>query len=156
MDLFEAIKKRHACRSYDPSKSVNEEDLEKIIEAGKMAPSAGGLADQRFTVVMDLDVKKRINEEAASNQRYNLFDAAAIIVVSSDVSVVEGKYEKRGVELYAAQNVAAAVENILLAATALGLGSCWVGSFDEDKVKEILELEDAWRPMTMVPIGYAL
>jgi nitroreductase len=153
MDLFEAIEKRHACRTFDPDKDIDDKLVNKLIEAGKMAPSAGGLQDQRFTVVKDIETKKKIAQSA--NQEF-LSEASVIIVVSSDIKVIEAKYGERGRNLYAAQDVAASVQNIFLAATALGLGACWVGGFDEQKVKEDLKLPGSCHPMTLLPIGYSL
>lgn len=77
-----------------------------------------------------------------------------MIVVSSDLEIVAAKYGERGRNLYAPQNCAAAVENILLAAIALGLGACWVGAFDEETAKQILDLPNNVRPMVLIPIGY--
>lgn len=152
MELFSAIESRHMCRDFDPLKLVPEEVIDKIINAGKKAPSAGGLEDQRFTVVKDENEKKALTDAALGQDQIN--DAPVVIVVSSEVDIVEAKYGERGRDLYAPQNVAVAVENMLLAATALDLGACWVGSFNENKVKEILKLPENYRPMVIVPIGF--
>ncbi len=154
MDVFEAIFTRHMCRNFDPEKELPEDALENLLEAGRAAPSAGGLEDQRFTVIQEAKDKKLL-VPATSNQQFNLADAAVVIVISSDLKKVAEKYGKRGRSLYAAQDCAAASENILLGATALGLGACWVGAFDEEIVKKNLKLPDSWRPMVLVPIGYA-
>jgi nitroreductase len=152
MDLFEAIEKRHMCRSLDPDKEVPDDLIGKLVDAGKRAPSAGGLKDQRFTVVKDKETKNKLMSAALDQEQVG--DASAVIIVSSEINLVMGKYGERGRDLYSAQNCAAAAENILLAVTALGLSACWVGAFDENPVKEILGLPKNYRPMVMIPVGY--
>ena len=155
MDLFEAITTRHMCRNFDTVRIVPEDVINKIAQAGIKAPSAGGLKDQRFMIVSEPEEKKTL-AQSAPNQRFDLADASAIIVVCSDLAPVEEKYGKRGKDLYAPQNCAAAVQNMLLASTALGIGACWVGAFDEKVVKKAMELPSHWRPMVLVPVGYKL
>jgi nitroreductase len=152
MDLFEAIQKRHMCRSLDPDKKVPDDLIDKLIDAGKRAPSAGGLKDQRFTVAKDKETKNKLMGAALDQEQVG--DASAVIIVSSEVNLVMKKYGKRGRDLYAAQNCAAATENILLAVTALRLNACWVGAFDENAVKKILDLPENYKPMVMIPVGY--
>ena len=152
MDLFEAIEKRHMCRDFDTDKNVLDVVIDKLVDAGTKAPSAGGLKDQRFTVVKDKETKYQLMEAALGQRQVG--DAPVVIVVSSDVDIVSGKYGDRGRDLYASQNCAAATENILLAVTALGLNACWVGALDEDEVKRILNLPENHRPMVIIPVGY--
>ena len=153
MDLFKAIEKRHMCRDFDTSKNVMDVLINKLIDSGKKAPSAGGLKDRRFTVVKDEETKYQLMEAALGQRQVG--EASVVIVVSSDVDVVSKKYGDRGRDLYSTQNCAAATENILLSATALELGACWIGAFDEDAVKKILKLPKNQRPMVMIPVGYA-
>jgi SagB-type dehydrogenase family enzyme len=152
MELFEAIQKRHMCRDFEPEKDVSEELVEKIIEAGKAAPSSGGLRDQRFLAIRDSKIKEALRK--VSRDQETLTDAPVVIAVSSDIDVVEAKYGERGRELYAAQNSAAAMENMLLAVTALGLGACWVGAFEEEAAKEILGLPENQKLMALMPVGH--
>ncbi len=155
MDLFTAIITRHVCRNFDLNKTVDDKLLDKLIKAGKTVPSAGGLKDQRFTIIKD-PKQKKIIKDATYHQRFDITEASAIIVISSDIEVVEAKYGDRGKNLYAAQDVAISGQNILLAATALGLNTGWVGSFDEAKIKHGLKLPPNYRPMTLIPVGYEL
>lgn len=152
MDLFEAINKRHMCRDFDPGKNVPDEMVEKIVEAGKAAPSSGGLRDQRFMVIRDAETKKALR--AVGRDQETLTDAPVIIAVYSETDLVEAKYGDRGKDLYVAQNSAASMENMLLAVTALGLGACWVGAFQEEQAKEILGLAENQRLMALMPLGY--
>jgi nitroreductase len=152
MNLFEAIQKRRMCRNMDPDKKIPGDLIDKLIDAGRHAPSAGGLKDQRFIVINDQKTKDKLM--AAARGQKQVGDASDIIIVSSEIDLVAGKYGERGRDLYAAQDCAAAAENILLAVTALGLNACWVGAFDEKSVKEILDLPENQRPMVMIPVGY--
>ncbi|MBU1683709.1 nitroreductase family protein [Patescibacteria group bacterium] len=140
------------CRNFDTEKAIPDDVMEKLIDAGKSAPSAGGLKDQRFKVVSDWETKNMLVE--ASLDQKQLADASAVIVVSSDLDVMGGKYGDRGEKLYAAQDCAASVQNILLACTALGLGACWIGAFDAESVKKILDLPDSYKTTILVAVGY--
>lgn len=152
MDLFEAINKRHMCRDLDPNKEVPDEMVERIVEAGKAAPSSGGLRDQRFIVIRDPKIKKYLR--TVGRDQETLTDAPVVIAVYSETDLVEAKYGNRGRDLYVAQNSAASMENMLLAVTALGLGACWVGAFEEEPAKKILDLAENFRLMALLPLGY--
>lgn len=152
MELFSAIESRHMCRDFDPLKLVPKEIIEQIVDAGKKAPSSGGLKDQRFKIVEEEAIKNQLSKAALDQSQVS--EAPVVIVISSEINIVEDKYGDRGRDLYAPQNVAAAAQNILLAATALELGACWVGSFNEQRVKEILKLPENYRPMVIIPIGF--
>lgn len=153
MEFFEVIKKRHCCRSFNPNKDVRDEDLEKIIKAGQMAPSAGGIYPIDFDVVKEKTIKEQITK-AALGQDF-IAKAPVVIIIWADVKKTAYKYGKRGENLYVIQDAAAAAENIFLAVTAFGLSACWVGAFDEEKIKEIFGLEKLQRPMVVMPIGYS-
>lgn len=152
MDFWEALQKRHCIRDFDENKKVSNEQIKKLIIAAKTAPSAGDVQDWEFKIVKENVVKKQL-VNIAWNQDF-IAQASVVIVVCINFSKTDSDYGKRGIELYSIQDTAAATQNILLAATALGLGACWVGAFDEDRVKEILNLEDNLRPVVIVPVGY--
>jgi len=121
MDVFEAIEKRRSIRNYEPT-PVPREKLEKILEAARLAPSASNVQPRHFIVVTD--VEKR---EALSGGMFASFlkQAPVVIVACGD--------EKKAPKWHAI-DVAIAVENMVVAATGEGLGTCWIGSFDENKV----------------------
>jgi len=152
MDALECIKKRRSIRKF-LDKPVEWDKVGKILDAGRYAPSSGNLQDWYFIVVDDKEKRKKLAE--ASSRQYWMADAPIHIVVCNIVHYAKMYYGLRGERLYSIQNCAAAVENMLLAATALGLGSCWVGAFDENKVCEILQIPDRARPQAIVVIGYA-
>lgn len=151
MDLFEAIKRRRSIRNYT-NEDVSEEDLEKILEAAIWAPSAGNRQAWDFVVVRDDSVKKAL-VRAALGQRF-IAEASLVIVVCANMERSASRYGSRGSGLYCIQDTAAAIQNMLLAVTALGLGACWIGAFYEEEVAKILELPRGVRPIAIIPIGY--
>ncbi len=152
MDFFETVAKRRSVRSFQTDEPVSAEDEVRLLEAAREAPTAGNVQPARFYVVRDAEVRAKLMA-AALGQPW-VGEAPLVIAVCADLAAHEKAYGRRGVELYSIQDTAAAVENILLAATALGLGSCWVGAFREGAVAEALELPSNLRPVALVPVGH--
>jgi len=141
---------RRSCRDFSP-KPLKEGDLELLIEALRKAPSAGNLQPWFFYVVSN-ESKKRELVKAAYGQSF-IADASLVFVVCVNPEASGKYYGNRGKTLYCIQDTAAAVENLLLAATALGYGSCWVGAFSEDKAREVLNIPEHLRPVAIIPVG---
>ncbi|HPQ80607.1 MAG TPA: nitroreductase family protein [bacterium] len=152
MELFEAISRRRSIRQFDPEAPVGDEEVARILEAGIAAPSAGNGQCWRFVVVRDAEVKRRLAYEAG-HQRF-IDRAPVAIVVCADLPAAEKGYGERGRSTYALQETAAAIQNMLLAVTAMGLGSCWIGAFNESVASEILGLPDEIRPLAIIPVGH--
>jgi nitroreductase len=152
MDLYEAFEKRSSTRDFT-DEDVGDEVLGRLLAAACKAPTAGNLQPWRFFVVRDPATKRGLSS-AAFGQRY-VAAAPAVIVVCADLDVCAHGYGSRGENLYSIQDTAAAVENILLAVVAEGLGACWVGAFDEERAKDVLGLPPGIRPLAMVPVGHA-
>jgi len=150
MDLFEAIKGRRSIRRF-LKKDVPEEHLNKILEAAIWAPSAGNLQPWEFIVIRDERTKREV-ARAALGQMW-IADAPVVIVVCANEPRSARYYGERGRRLYCIQDTAAATQNMLLAAHALGYGTCWVGAFLENEVKKVLEIPDHVRPVAIIPIG---
>lgn len=151
MNVFQCIFKRRSVRRFE-KKEVDDKLVGLILYSATHAPSAGNTQEWEFIVVKDKDQKKKL-AIAALHQNF-IAEAPVVIVVCADLEKISLRYGKRGETLYFAQDTAAAVQNILLSAHALGLGSCWVGSFDENHVKNILGLPENLRPLAILPIGY--
>jgi nitroreductase len=152
MEVFEAIKKRRSIRKFDTIKKVTDEQIEKLLEAARWAPSAGNLQSWYFVVVKDQKIKEQL-VEAALGQDF-IAEAPVVIVSCADLERSASHYGNRGKELYAIQDATIATQNICLEATEMGLGTCWVGAFDEEAVSEILDLSGHLRPIAIIPIGY--
>jgi nitroreductase len=154
MDFWKTIEKRHSVRRFNSAHDIAPETVERILSAAILAPSAGNCQPWHFFVIRDTEVKERL-AEAAWGQRF-ITEAAVVIVVCTEPARSSARYGPRGSRLYCLQDTAAATEHILLAATALGLGSCWVGAFDEGAAAQVLQLPNDLRPVAIVPIGYPL
>jgi nitroreductase len=151
MNTIECIKSRASVRSFKPEK-VSDRIIDEILDAATRAPSAGNVQDWEFVVVSSQDTKSKL-VEAAFEQEF-ISQAPVVIVVCSNLRRISNAYGERGTSLYAIQNTANATQNMLLAAWEKGLGSCWVGAFNEVKVREALVLPEDVRPMAIVPLGY--
>jgi len=149
MDVWEAIFTRRSIRRFKAT-ALSEAQIERLLEAARWAPSAGNLQPWRFIVVTSPVVKEAL-AAAAYDQRF-LAQAPAVIAVAA-VPSLAGRYGARGRELYMIQDTAAAVQNILLAAHALGLGACWVGAFDDAAVAQTLGLGPGEKPVALIPVG---
>jgi nitroreductase len=150
VDLFEAIKGRRSVRSFRPD-PLERGDLEKILEAGTSSPSAGNCQPWEFVVVRSRTVKEKL-VKAAHGQSF-IFEAPVVLVLCANIPKSSGRYGRRGAELYCIQDTAAAVQNILLAAYALGYSTCWVGAFDEEDAAMAVKAPPGVRPLAIIPIG---
>jgi nitroreductase len=149
MDVSAAIEGRRSIRSYKSS-GVTEEQIGKILQAGQMAPSAGNLQGREFIVVRDANTRQRVCN-AALGQRF-IEDAPVCIIVCTNLPRTRQRYGKRA-ELYVVQDASTSVMNMMLRAYDLGLGTCWVGAFDEHAIGEILGVPDGIRPVAILPVG---
>ncbi len=151
--MKECIRLLYERRSVRKFKGDNIDDATviELLESANSAPSAGNLQPRDFIIVRDPEIKADLSR-AALNQRF-IMQAPVVVVVVANFPRSMNTYGERGY-LYAIQDSSAAIQNLLLAATALGLGTCWVGAFDEERVSEILELPEYTRPMAIIPIGY--
>lgn len=151
-DIFDVIASRRSVKSFLP-KFVSWENIAKVLDAGRLAPSSGNLQNWKFIVVLESSQKQNIAN--ACHEQYEIASAGALIIVCSEVEKVERYYGLRGERLYSVQNCAAAIENMLLEAHSLGLGSRWIGAFDEDEVRSLCSIPPEVRPQAIVAIGYA-
>ena len=150
MDLLEAIKGRRSVREFKPD-PVKDEDLQKILDAGRLAPSAGNCQPLELVVVKDPSVKRGL-ATAALEQTF-IAEAPVVIVACANVPRTSRRYGRRGEELYCIQDTAAATQNMLLVAYSLGYGTCWIGAFDDDAVAEVIQTPPGVRPVAIIPLG---
>jgi nitroreductase len=142
MDVFEAIQARTSTRAYQ-TKPVPTETLKKILEAARLAPSAKNLQPWHFIVVTDKEKRKELSKGVFAGF---LAKAPVVVVACGDAKASPD---------WCLVDVAIAVENMVLAATAEGLGTCWVGSFDENRVKGLLKIPDNLKVVILLAVGYA-
>jgi nitroreductase len=151
-DPLTPIFERRSCRAFRPD-PIPKEDLDRLLESMRMAPSAGNCQPWRFLVVQSKEEREAL-AVAAFGQDF-IAEAPIAIVVCGEAARSSARYESRGRDLYVLQDTAAATENLLIAATALGYGSCWIGAFDEAEAARALSLPQKLRPVAIVPIGKA-
>jgi nitroreductase len=147
MDVFDAIKTRKSVRKY-LDKSVEEDKLNKVLEAGRLAPSASNRQEWRFVVVRDPGTIKKIMH--ASGEQAFIAQAPLVIIACAET---DGHMMRCGIPCFIV-DISIALDHMTLMATELGLGTCWIGNFDADEIKEILNIPDEIRVVSVMPLGY--
>jgi nitroreductase len=147
MDVFTAISQRSSVRAYKDSK-VEEDKLKKILEAGRLAPSASNRQDWKFVIVKATEIRKKL-AEAAFGQSF--IEEAPVVIVACGTE--PNAIMACGQPAYTV-NVSIAFSFMILQAYELGLGTCWIGAFKEDEVKKILKIPKEVRVVAMTPLGY--
>jgi nitroreductase len=142
MDVFEAIQMRRSVRSYLPEQ-VPLNVLNRILEAGRLAPSANNRMPWNFIVVTDPQKRKAI----ADSGTYGKFLTECPVVIV-------GCGDRESAQKWHVVDTTIALENMVIAATAEGLGTCWIGSFDEKKVKDLLKVPDSYAVVALIALGY--
>jgi nitroreductase len=151
MELSDAIKKRRSIRTYK-KQDLPQDTVEKLLEAARWAPSAGNIQPWEFVVANTQKTKQRLSTAAFGQN--NLEEASVVIVVCADEKRAAESYGVRGRTLYCLQDTSAAIQNILLTACSLGLGSCWIGAFKENEIKKVINAPEGIRPVALIPVGY--
>jgi len=151
MDILETIKNRRSIRTYK-RQDLAQQTLDKLLEAARWAPSAGNVQPWAFVIVTSQKIKQGISLGAFGQK--TLEEASIVIIVCADEKRAEQSYGSRGKTLYCLQDTAAAIQNIMLTAHSLGLGSCWVGAFKEEEIRKVIKAPKEMRPIALIPIGY--
>ena len=161
MDVLEAIHKRRSIRSFT-DQSVPMDILYQILEAGICAPSAGNMQPWEFVIIKDPVAKRKLVDttDAGNTARGGVYtqewimQAPVVIVVCYDVKRMAGRYGHKGRTMMTIMDCMLCVENIQLAITHFGLGSCCVIGFDPKHLKEVLPIPKEITPLLLVPLGY--
>jgi len=151
MDIFDVFSKRHSIRAF-PDQPVADDVLKQILETVNRGPSAGNL--QAFDIYQVSKIEHKQALMRASYDQEFLVQAPVVLVFCAVPSRSAVRYTERGETLYCIQDATIACTHAMLAATALGLGSVWVGAFDEETVHQIIGAEPGHRPVAMLPIGF--
>lgn len=152
MDFFTVLQERHSVREFS-ERPVESEKLRALLEAANRAPSAGNLQAYEIYVVTRPATLKELMR-AAFEQKF-VAQAPVVLVFCAHPARSASSYGERGAKLYSVQDATIACAYVQLAATALGLGSVWVGAFDEDAVRKALGIGEELVPVALLPIGYA-
>jgi nitroreductase len=147
MDFFDVIDQRYSVRAYKAD-AVEEEKLRQVLEAGIIAPTACNLQPFKLVVMHTqdhLDALKKV-------YRQPFFVQAPLIV--GIYAEVNAAWVRRDGKCYADVDAAIVMDHIILAATALGLGTCWIGAFDAQAARDLAKLGAGFEPVAFMPLGY--
>lgn len=147
MDFFEVINERFSVRAYK-SDTIEKEKIDKILQAAQAAPTAVNFQPFKIFVI---STEGRKEELKKIYYREWFFDAPYIIGLST---IPNKAWVRKDGRAYTDVDAAIVMDHIILAATALGLGTCWVGNFDAQAAKEFLKLDGDMEPLLFTPIGY--
>jgi nitroreductase len=147
MDVYEAIGKRRSIRVYQ-DKPVPEEVLRRVLDAARLAPSARNRQEWRFIAVRDADKRGRLVAAACDQQFVGRAPVVLAICATEDDDVMACGQKAGSIDC------SIALAYITLAATTEGLGTCWLGAYHEDKVKEILGIPAGARVVALSPLGF--
>jgi nitroreductase len=151
MEFYETVRKRLSVRSYT-NRPIEPDKLTRILEATRLAPSGKNTQPWHFILVTDESLKRKM-VPMLKGQSF-VADAPIIIVLCGNPEIA---HHLQGNFMNAMPiDVAIAFEHLILAATSEGLGTCWIGAFFEDQVRELLEIPAPWRVIALTPLGYPL
>ena len=146
------ILQRRSIRQFKDVK-IDEKSLIKLIDVAKWAPSAGNLQSWDIILINDKNVMKEL-AKAALNQNF-ISEASHVLVICANLPRTARIYGQRGATLYAYQDTAALIQNLLLLIHSKGWGAVWIGAFREKAVAQIIKvkLENGLRPIAIIPVG---
>jgi len=147
MKVFEAIRTRRSIRNYE-NRPVENEKLMNVLEAARLSPSATNAQPWSFIVVTDRDVKERLR----SSYDRDWFVSAPVIIVAC--ALPDEAWVRHDGEEYWKVDVTIAIQDLILAAWEEGLGTCWIGAFNEEEAKRALGIPEQVRVVAMTPLGY--
>lgn len=142
MSLLDVILSRRSIRRYE-NKEIPKDVLDKIVEAGRQSPSAANRQPYRFVIVTDSEIKKELH---GMFSRFLKNAPVVIVGCANPKALSTGKW--------ATVDTTIALESMVLAAWSLGVGSCWIGSFKEQKIKDSLKIPQDWKVVALVTLGY--
>ena len=180
MELSNIIDSRRSIRKFKPE-GISAETVQLLLDAARLAPSGSNLQPSRFVVAQSPSAKEELGQ--CTPYKF-IIKASVVFVCCADLTAISTREKRigelleagafEGIEVnfdsespsanalmeaeaakaYLSMNVAIAVEHIVLKAVDLGLGSCWLGRFDRDKLKEYLKLDETIYPVVLLPVGY--
>ena len=151
MELDKVIKERYSVRRFKKLE-IPWYIVSECLEAATYAPSSGNVQNWHFIVIKEKENREKIVK--LCEEQYWMLNAPVLIIVCNVLTKVRRLFDVRGEALYAVQNCAAAIENLLLKAYELGLGSTWIGAFNETELKEMLNIPGDIRPQAIIALGY--
>ena len=150
MEFRDLLTKRRSYRSFTGG-TMTKSQLDYILTAATRAPNACNMQSWHFTAVCGKDAVAKLYPDVYRGEWIK--NAAVVIVVSTDREGVETRFGDRGRDLFAIQDTACAMNNILLAAADMGFGGCFIGAFDEEVCRTMFDLGERYRPVALAAIG---
>jgi nitroreductase len=151
MEFFEVLERRRSVRAFEPIE-VERHKLATLFAAASAAPSAGDC--QAYEIVMVQAPKRKAALAKAALDQEFVAEAPVVLAFVADPGRSATRYGERGASLFSIQDTAIAAAYVQLAATALGLASCWVGAFDEREAAAVLKVPRKMRVVSLMPLGY--
>jgi nitroreductase len=152
MDFFDVVKSRHSIRAFAAT-PIDRDKVRTILNAANRAPSAGNL--QAYEIYMVTRDRDRSALARAALEQWFIAQAPVVLVFCAHPARSAPRYKQRGVRLYSIQDATIACSFTMLAATALGLATVWVGAFDDDSVRLVISASAEILPVAILPVGYA-
>lgn len=140
VSLVDVVLSRRSIRRYT-TKEIGEDVLDKILEAGRQAPSAGNRQPWHFILITDDEIKEELSKGV-----YTWF-------IKDSLAVIAG-CAKTEVRKWSVVDTSIAMQNMVIAAWAMGVGSCWIGAFKEEDVKQLLSIPEGWKVVALIAFGY--
>jgi len=147
MDFFSTISNRYSVRAYQ-NRPVEKEKLQQVLEAARLAPTA--VNKQPFRLVV---MNTRGHEQELNRVYHREWFVQAPLVICICTMPAEA-WNRRDGKNYADVDATIAMDHLILSATELGLGTCWIGAFDPAAAKQVFALAPGWEPLIMTPLGY--
>lgn len=151
MTILEIIKSRRSIRKYK-DKKLPTKLIKHLKEALIWAPSAGNLQARKFLFVHEKEMRVKLSQGALGQEF--IAKCPLVVVCCADLEKIATQYGKRGENIYSVCDVSASVQNMMLAASESGLGTCWVGAFNEARISMMLKLPENLKPIALVTVGY--
>ena len=148
MEFKDVLYSRRSTRAFTGRK-VSQAEIDSMLDAAVNAPSACNMQSWHFYVVTDETVKSGFSQFCAAW----VTTAPVIFVVCTDGEAIVNRFGNRADDLFIIHDTALAAENLLLCATDLGLGGCFMGAFDEDKCRALLKIPEKYRIAAIIPVG---
>jgi nitroreductase len=149
MSILNIIKERRSVRKYKPD-PIPQDALFRVLEAARFSPSGKNLQPWKFILVKDESLKQRLVEASV---RQSFIAEAPLVIVACGFP--DRCYSRMGNYMKSwPVDVAIALEHLILQAQEEGLGTCWIGAFEEKEVKSVLEIPDEVRVLALTPLGY--
>ncbi|MCR5219108.1 nitroreductase family protein [Treponema sp.] len=147
MDFLQLAKDRYSCKKYS-SKVISKEELDSILEAGRLAPTAKNLQEQRIYVLQSPDALKKVDEVTPC--RYGATTVVLVAFDNNNVFTYPGQKRTSG-----AEDASIVATHMMLAAQALGVQSCWLNNFDPEKVRTVFGLPENEEVLMLLDLGFA-